>query len=695
MNYFLGVSCEEYKNIGRLFYCHADSVRLREVLVEFCDYDKCNCEIIMPYPGEEDCSSEQIIAKISKVCSELEEDDVFLFFFAGHGSQKDGDALLLLPDYDEEKNAAASISVGMLRAVFSESKGFCVSILDACHSGTDIRPIDLTAYSTRGQERGWAVLASCSGNEQSYPYCEKEQGAFSYFLADCIEEWECGKSITVEELKNSICNAMSEWCEANYKSQHPTMSGSIIGQQIIAIRNTKPNRNAMVAIAPVDISEGGQKGMDEMVVAEHNSISLWNANEGILIPKSADVPQILSANMKLPEKTVLAIKRNYDVEDYESVSEIIWERAIDILRRRILAMGVEFVGEMIGVENEAYVRELPAFEVINLAAELGFIDITGKMRLSQANEIVHHYRMDGVTEEMPRNEIETVIRACVQYITGYDDTTVSFEFSDFRNSLKREYFLSARLEVLQQSPYFYIKTTMRTLTNLLNTTEGAEYQIVAANFISIVEAVWESLSSDDRYSIGTNYSRYANSGDGVRVGTYKYALERVHGFDYVPENLRSLSFIEAAKNLKKVHHALNNFYNEPEAAQSLEKLGTIIPRQAIKECTSAALICLTGNAYGRSDAAVGILKTILNKLDKTAWTYYLDECFAYDEDFLFNISYGDNRTFWWCQIVKEYELNTLNVKDGKLQEMLNNAFNQDKVNVKSFAISLLKKLNKY
>lgn len=41
-------------------------------------------------------------------------------------------------------------------------------------------------------------------------------------------------------------------------------------------------------------------------------------------------------------------------------------------------MGVEFVGEMVGLDNEAYVRELPAFEVINLATELGFIDATGK-----------------------------------------------------------------------------------------------------------------------------------------------------------------------------------------------------------------------------------------------------------------------------------------------------------------------------
>ena len=695
MKYFLGVSCEEYSSISSLFFCHADSLRLRETLTMFCDYDS-SSECIMPYRGDTDNSGEVIIHKIKDICQKLEEDDVFLFFFAGHGEQKDGDAILLLPDYDDKSNMKDYISIGILRSIFSKSKGFCVSIIDACHSGTDIRPIDLRGDLSRGQERGWAVLASCAGNELSYPYSEKEQGVFSYYLANCIENWNRGEEITLEELKNRICDSMNDWCKKHYKEQHPTINCSIIGRQVIAVRNDKSNRNEIVATEPnlgVVMEESEMK--EALVTSNANNISLWNANEGIVISKNADVPEVLDFNIKLQQRTILSLKRNYDAEDYESVSEIIWEKAICILRTRILGMGVEFVGEMVGLDNEAYVRELPAFEVINLAAELGFIDATGKMRLSQANELVQHYRNNDITEEMPRNEIETIIRACVQYILGYDDTTVSFEFSEFRNNLKRETFSTARLEVLNQSPYFYKKTTLRTLFNLLNSTEGAEYEIVATNFVSIIESIWNSLSSDDRYSVGINFSKYVNQGDIIHVNTYKYALEKVHGFDYVPENLRSISFIQAAKKLKYVHYSLNNFYNEPEAARALERLGTIIPRPAIKESISACLICLTGNAYGRSEAAVDVLINILKKLDRNAWIYYFDECFAYDEDYLINIANGDNRTLRWCKIVEDFKLDTLNLRNGKMQEMLENAKKQDKANVKSYVISLLKKINKY
>ena len=178
-------------------------------------------------------------------------------------------------------------------------------------------------------------------------------------------------------------------------------------------------------------------------------------------------------------------------------------------------------------------KELPAFEVINLASELGFINNTGKMRLSQANELVQHYKGRDVEEDMPQNESDTVIRACIQYILGYDSSEITIEYGDFRSSLKN----SAKMEMLDNSPYFYKKTTIRTLINLLSSTEGAEYETVSANFCSIVECVWDSLSSDDRYFIGITYSKYANKGNQTHILTFKRALERVHGFDYVPENL--------------------------------------------------------------------------------------------------------------------------------------------------------------
>ena len=180
------------------------------------------------------------------------------------------------------------------------------------------------------------------------------------------------------------------------------------------------------------------------------------------------------------------------------------------------------------------------------------------MRLSHANELVQHYKSRDVEEEMPQNESDFVIRACVQYILGYDGSEITIEYGDFRNSMKLELFEknSERLEMLSNCPYFYKKTTIRTLINPLASTEWAELETVLSNFIVIVERMWDGLSSDDRYFIGMTYSKYANRGEYTHISTFKKALGRVHGFDYVPENLRSTTFIKAAKNIKGVHYGI-------------------------------------------------------------------------------------------------------------------------------------------
>ncbi len=230
------------------------------------------------------------------------------------------------------------------------------------------------------------------------------------------------------------------------------------------------------------------------------------------------------------------------------------------------------------------------------------------------------------------------------------------------------------------------------MINLLSSTEGAEFETVSANFSTIVECVWESLSSDDRYFIGMTYSKYVNQGNKVYILTFKRALERVHGFDYVPENLRSLSFIQAAKHIKSVHYAFNNFYNEPDAVNKLERLGNQIPKPAIKESVSACLMVVLGNVYGRSFAAVDSAYQVLNKLDKVAWNYYLNDCLPFDEEVLDKIKAGDQRTIHWCELVSKYNLNMIEIQDSKIQEMLDYSVKNDKNNTKAIAGMYLKKL---
>ena len=70
-------------------------------------------------------------------------------------------------------------------------------------------------------------------------------------------------------------------------------------------------------------------------------------------------------------------------------------------------------------------------------------------------------------------------------------------------------------------------------------------------------------------------------------------------------------------------------------------MGTNISKPAIKECISATVMVLLGNAYGRSFEAVDPAMIILRKLSRSDWIYYIEECLTYDEEVLYKISAGD------------------------------------------------------
>ena len=68
---------------------------------------------------------------------------------------------------------------------------------------------------------------------------------------------------------------------------------------------------------------------------------------------------------------------------------------------------------------------------------------------------------------------------------------------------------------------------------------------------------------------------------------------------------------------------MNNFYNEPSVVKELGRMGSKIPRPAIKEVISATFMILMGNVYGRSFDAVEPAKDILRKLTESDWVYYI------------------------------------------------------------------------
>lgn len=358
-----------------------------------------------------------------------------------------------------------------------------------------------------------------------------------------------------------------------------------------------------------------------------------------------------------------------------------------------MKFGEDFVAEMLDRPDISSVEDISEYEIITLSADLGFINKTAKIEFLQFSEIIQHYMSnDELDEDFPVTKVGDIVRSCVKYVLGYEKVEYEMSFSNFRERLKSEYITEGHelYNQLMLAPYFYKRTVFRTLMNLAKiTTDSAEREIILNNVVTIFVEIWQALSSEDRWVAGRAYAQCLSDGDNKLLIALKSVLLKVKGFDYVPENLRSNSYIMAAKNLLSAHQGINNFYNEPGKAKYLAQMGNSIPAPAFGSCMTAVLACKLGNAYGISWEAQKYLDEILKTVSKDRWIYYLNSVLPNDRVILYKLMI-DEIVDRWIDIVTQYGLSELDGEFSKnVRDMLQYSNPQNKKQLKNLANKLL------
>ncbi|MDE5896860.1 MAG: hypothetical protein K2H43_03490, partial [Clostridia bacterium] len=288
-----------------------------------------------------------------------------------------------------------------------------------------------------------------------------------------------------------------------------------------------------------------------------------------------------------------------------------------------------------------------------------------------------------------------MVRSCVQHVLGYENIKFEVSFASFREKLKTEIIGTEHpmYEQLLESPYFYKKTITKTLINLAKTLQdGAERENVFVNIGNVISGIWENLSSDDRWSVGRAYAQANNDGDVNFSKAVKSLLIKVKGFDYVPENLRSNSYIVAAKDLLSAHYGANNFYREPSYAKTLCEMGTSIPMPAFGNCMTAILACKLGNTYGISWDAQEYLDKLLDRVSPDRWRYYLANIFPTDEVVLYKLYVQSNALSRFIDVAVKYKLKDISFTNSGIGKLIQDLSNGNLTAAKNKCRDLYRKL---
>lgn len=410
------------------------------------------------------------------------------------------------------------------------------------------------------------------------------------------------------------------------------------------------------------------------------SVALWTAKDAVVLPPGARTPPtIISHATQLSLRDKQQIVSGFEAGNYEMTMSYVWTKAMAALKRDLATVGMRFLGELLGkgdlAEDANPVTALSHEEAIMLAQELGAISSTEAMRLRHAYEQISHFvDADGndldPDDSMDEGEALLALKACVKNILGKQKIEVSTQFADFRSSLESRVFKGedSEIQALLVSPYFFRKITLGILLNLARTNKGAQLENSLANLNVILPLLWPGIREVERWTVGTAYSEAYSAGAQTASAGLKSALLKVQGFDFVPENVRSHTFVKAAERLIQAHEQFNNFYNEPGPMRELRALGSTIPIPALPACATAVLCVRLGNSYGLSNAAQADATGVLRSLSQDRWEYYLNECLPTEPRILNKLFYEKPRNAW-IALVKEFALDRLNVS-SKVRRMV-------------------------
>ncbi|MFH0842187.1 MAG: caspase family protein [Bacteroidota bacterium] len=173
---------------------------------------------------DENATRARILAAIDEISRTMKKEDVFVFFYAGHGSTEEGVFYFITSEitglYQQEKLQNA-LRVNELQEKFKLLPALKqVVFVDACHSGSSVETLAMRGASEEkalaqlSRSSGVHVMASSESEQQSAEIKSLGHGVFTYVLLEALKGKADGapadSKITIYEIKSYIDDQVPE-----------------------------------------------------------------------------------------------------------------------------------------------------------------------------------------------------------------------------------------------------------------------------------------------------------------------------------------------------------------------------------------------------------------------------------------------------------------------------------------------------
>lgn len=234
--YILAVGINQYKN-GKLNlnYARPDAESFSKVLGDKGPHLFKNIELQTLFDGE--ATRQNILSKLEEMGKKIHQEDVFIFYYAGHGSMVDN-KFYFIPSESSRLYESSSLQKEAIEASLVQDKLKHIKalkqliVMDACQSGASVELLatrgasEEKAIAQLSRSAGIHVMASAGSEQFATEFAELGHGLFTYVLIKALEGDADGAprdgKVTIYELKSYIDDQVPEMTrKLKGKPQYP------------------------------------------------------------------------------------------------------------------------------------------------------------------------------------------------------------------------------------------------------------------------------------------------------------------------------------------------------------------------------------------------------------------------------------------------------------------------------------------
>ncbi len=296
---------------------------------------------------------------------------------------------------------------------------------------------------------------------------------------------------------------------------------------------------------------------------------------------------------------------------FDGALNFLWDETIKALRRLVSEFDLHYFLNVALTINSKYknlssVEDLEAIgdhDLLEICRRIGLISDINYKRLENVNYLRNHASAAHPNDNSVSGiEMLSLLESCLKYaiVAKPDHSVIVLKqlFDNLRTKVIPTDDFSLIGEDLCKQPQERIDDFVLSIFGVY-TDIRTEAQ-VRKNIDRLTPHIWENVTEEVKYVIGSKFGVYRKNGDVDRKDLVQKFLETINAQQYKDEDSLAAELMEKLQNLKTVHFEWNNFYNEYYHAKSIQDSLPVtgVPSAVRKLFVKVICLCYIGNGKG-------------------------------------------------------------------------------------------------